>query len=41
MAGGRVAVQIDGAGRFQDLPQFDQADGHHGEIGHHVVVTEE
>jgi hypothetical protein len=41
MAGGGVAVEIDGAGFFEDAAQFDEARGHHGEVGHHVGVEEE
>ena len=41
MAGGGIAVQIDGAGLFEDAAEFDEARGHHGEIGHHVGVEEE
>ena len=32
-----VAVQVEGAGGFEHAVQFDQAGGHHGEVGHHVV----
>ncbi len=41
MAGGGVAVEVDGAGLFEDAAQFDEARGHHGEVGHHVGVEEE
>ena len=41
MAGGGVAVEIDGAGFLEDAAEFDEARGHHGEIGHHVGVAEE
>ncbi len=40
MARGRIAVQIERAGRFQHAPQFDQSHRHHGEIGHHVVFAQ-
>ena len=40
MAGGGVAVEIDGAGLLEDAAEFDEARGHHGEIGHHVGVEE-
>ncbi|PAV92482.1 hypothetical protein WR25_00704 [Diploscapter pachys] len=41
MAGGRIAVEEQAAGRLELTMQFDQADRHHGEIGHHVVFAEE
>jgi hypothetical protein len=41
MAGGGVAVEINGAGWLEDAAEFDEARGHHGEIGHHVGVEEE
>jgi hypothetical protein len=41
VARGRVAVKIQAPARFQDAVQFDEADGHHGEIGHHVVLFQE
>ena len=28
------------AGGFEDAAQFDEARGHHGEVGHHVVAAE-
>jgi hypothetical protein len=41
VAGGGVAVQVDGAGGFENTFEFEEAWGHHGEIGHHVGVAEE
>ena len=41
MAGGGVAVQVDAAGGFQDAAQFNHPLGHHGEVGHHVVLAQE
>ncbi len=41
MAGGRIAVQVDRADFLQHSMKFDQARGHHGEVGHHVAVAEE
>ena len=41
VTGGRVAVQIDAAGGFQDAVQLNQSLGHHGEVGHHIVLAEE
>src|SRR5665213_139263 len=41
MRGGRVAVEIKRAGGFQDAVQFDETRGHHREVSHHVVATEE
>src|ERR1035437_1482060 len=41
MAGGGVAVEVDGAGFFEDSAEFDEARGHHGEIGEHVGAVEE
>src|ERR1035438_4922765 len=40
MGGGGVAVEVEGAGGFEDAAQFDEARGHHGEVGHHVVAAE-
>jgi hypothetical protein len=40
VAGGGIAVEIDGAGLFEDAAEFDEARGHHGEIGHHVGAME-
>jgi hypothetical protein len=40
MARRRITVQIDGTCRLQDTMQFDQPNGHHREIGHHVVFAE-
>ena len=40
MTGGGVAVQIERSGGFEDAVKFDQADGHHREISHHVVFAE-
>ena len=41
VARGRIAVEVQAAGRFQHAVQFDQADRHHRQIGHHVVVAQE
>ena len=41
MAGGGVAVEVDGAGFFEDAAQLDEAWGHHGEVGEHVGAAEE
>ena len=41
MAGGGVAVEVNAAGVLEDAVEFGHALGHHGEIGHHVVVAEE
>jgi len=41
MAGGGVAVEVDGAGVFEDSAEFDEARGHHGEVGEHVGAAEE
>ena len=41
MAGGRVAVEVEAAGRLQDAVEFDEARGHHGEVGHHRAGVEE
>jgi hypothetical protein len=40
VARGRVAVQIQAAGRFQHAVELDQPRRHHREIRHHVVLTE-
>lgn len=37
----RVAVEVETSGRLEHAVELDQADGHHGEIGHHVVLAEE
>jgi len=41
MAGGGVAVEVDGAGVFEDSAEFDEAWCHHGEVGEHVGAAEE
>ena len=41
MAGGGVAVEVERAGRLQDPVEFDEARGHHGEVGHHRGGFEE
>src|ERR1035437_10446322 len=41
MAGGGVAVEVDGAGFFEDAAEFDEAWSHHGEVGEHVGAAEE
>jgi hypothetical protein len=41
VAGGWVAVEVDAAGRFEDAMEFDEADRHHHEVGHHVVAADE
>ncbi len=38
---GGVAVEVDGAGFFEDAAQLDEAWGHHGEVGEHVGAAEE
>ena len=37
IAGHRVAMQIDRAGGLQDAMQFNQANGHHGQVGHALL----
>ena len=39
MAGRRVAVQIQAAGRFQYPAQLHQARRHHHQVGHHIVAA--
>src|ERR1035441_9518818 len=34
MGGGGVAVEVERAGGFEDAAQFDEARGHHREVGH-------
>jgi len=41
VAGGGVAVEVDGAGLLEDSAEFDEARGHHGEVGEHVCAAEE
>jgi hypothetical protein len=41
VACGGIAVEINGAGFLEDAAEFDEAGGHHGEVGHHVGVEEE
>ena len=41
VAGGEVAVEVDAAGVLEDAVEFNHTLGHHGEVGHHVVVAEE
>ena len=40
VAGGGIAMEVDGAGLFEDAAEFDEARGHHGEVGHHVGAVE-
>jgi len=40
MGCGGVAVEVERAGGFEDAAQFDEARGHRGEVGHHVVATQ-
>ena len=35
------AVEVERAGGFEDAVKLEQAVGHHGEVGHHVVLAEE
>ena len=32
-------MEIERAGGFEDTVEFEQAVGHHGEVGHHVVLA--
>ena len=41
VAGGGVAVEVDAAGGLEDAVELDHPLGHHGEVGHHVVLAEE
>ena len=41
MRGGGVAVEVEGAGGLEGAAEFDEARGHHGEVGHPVVRAEE
>ncbi len=34
-------MEVDGAGVFEDAAEFDEARGHHGEVGEHVGAVEE
>src|SRR6266487_2498558 len=40
MGGGRVAVEVERAGGFEDTAQFDEARGHHREVCNHVAAAE-
>ena len=40
VAGGGVAVQVQGAGGLEHPVQLYQAGGHHHQVGHHVVVAQ-
>jgi len=40
VAGGRVAVEVEATGGFEDAVEFDQARGHHRQVGGHVVAAE-
>ena len=40
VARSRVAVKIQATGRLKYAVEFDQADRHHRQIGHHVVLAE-
>ena len=44
MAGGGIAMEIEGAGGFENAVEFEQAVGHSAaadQIGHHVVLLQE
>ena len=41
VAGRRIAVQVDGAGVFQHAAHFQQAHGHHAEVGLHSLAVGE
>src|ERR1019366_5041253 len=41
VTGGGVAVEVDGAGFFENAAEFDEARSHHGEVGEHVGAAEE
>ena len=41
MAGRGVAVQVDGAGVLENAAHFQQADGHHAEVGLHPLAVGE
>ena len=34
-------MEVDGAGLLEDAAEFDEARGHHGEVGEHVCAAEE
>lgn len=34
-------MEVEGAGGFEDAVELEQAVGHHGEVGHHVVLAQE
>lgn len=36
VAGSGIAVKIQTSSRFENAVQLEQADGHHGEVRHHV-----
>ena len=36
-----VAVQVNAAGGLEDTVKFNEANGHHDEIGHHIVAAQE
>jgi hypothetical protein len=33
-------VEVERAGGFKDAAQFNEARGHHGKVGHHVIAAE-
>src|SRR5262245_49119733 len=41
MASGGITMEIERASGLQDTMEFYQANRHHGQIGHHIVVSEE
>jgi hypothetical protein len=41
MTGCRITVEVNGAGFLENAAQFDEARGHHRQVGHHVGVEEE
>src|SRR3990170_3391671 len=41
MAHGRVAVEVERAGGFEDAVELQQAGRHHYEVGHRVILADE
>ena len=41
VTGGGVAVEVDAAGRLENTVEFGHPLSHHGEVGHHVVLSKE
>ena len=40
VAGGRIAMQVEGAGPLENAAQLYESLGHHHQVGHHIALAE-